>query len=437
MQRVFVLDSQKQPLMPCHPARARALLKKKEAAVYRQFPFTIILKGRVGGDIQPLEAKIDPGSKTTGVVFVIQGKKKRKVVWAAHINHRGDAIRAALDNRRALRRSRRSRKTRYRAPRFDNRKRPVGWLAPSFRSRVDNTILWVKRLLSYSPISDLVLEAVKFDTQQLQNPELMGVEYQQGSLFGFEIREYVLEKWQRTCAYCDAKNIPLEVEHIVPVSKGGSHRVSNLALACRPCNIKKGNLPLETFLAKDTNRLRKILGQVQAPLKDAAAVNSTRYAIRDNLKQFNLPVSCWSGALTKFNRTQQGYAKDHWIDAACVGETGKNVGIPNALRPLEIIATGRGSRQMCRVNRYGFPRTTAKNQKQVQGFKTGDVVQALVTQGKKIGNYLGRVAVRSSGNFNINTVKGIVQGIHYRYCKPLHKADGYNYILGGGVSSSS
>jgi len=437
MQRVFVLDSQKQPLMPCHPARARALLKAKKAAVYRCFPFTIILNHREGGDTQPVEAKIDPGSKTTGVVLVVSGKKNNRVVWATHINHRGDAISAALASRRALRRSRRSRHTRYRAPRFDNRKRPIGWLPPSLRSRVDNIISWINRLMGYAPITDLAFEAVLFDTQQLQNPEIVGIEYQQGNLFGDEVKEYVLEKWQRTCAYCDVKQGSLEVDHIIPASKGGSNRVSNLTLACRPCNLKKGNLSLETFLIKDPKRLQRILNQLQVPLKDAAAVNATRYAIRDKLKQFNLPLTSWSGARTKFNRKQQGYAKNHWIDAACIGETGANVIIPKALTPLMITAEGRGSRQMCRVNRYGFPRTRAKSQKQVQGFKTGDLVQALVIQGKKTGHYLGRVAVRTSGNFNIKTENGIVQGIHYKYCQPLHKADGYNYYFrGGGVSSS-
>ncbi|MBS0289004.1 MAG: HNH endonuclease [Proteobacteria bacterium] len=436
MQRVFVLDSQKQPLMPCHGARARMLLKTKRAAVYRRFPFTIILKYRIGGELQSLEAKIDPGSKTSGVALVTQGKKSNKVVWAAHIHHRGDAIRAALASRRALRRLRRSRHTRYRAPCFDNRKRPMGWLAPSLRSRVDNIITWIKRLLYCSPITNLVLEEVRFDTQRLQNPAISGIEYQQGNLFGYEVKEYILEKWQRACAYCDAKQVPLEVEHIVPTSKGGSHRVSNLTLACRGCNLKKGNASLETFLSKDLKRLARILNQLQAPLKDAATVNATRYAIRDKLKQFDLPLSCWSGARTKFNRSQQGYAKDHWIDAACIGETGARVTLTEKFIPVSIIATGRGSRQMCRVDRYGFPRTKGKSQKQVQGFKTGDLVQALVTQGKKVGYYFGRLAVRTSGNFNIKTLNGVVQGIHYKYCQPLHSADGYNYNLGGGVSAS-
>ena len=435
MQRVFVLDSHKQPLMPCHPARARALLRAQKAAVYRHFPFTIILKYREGGDTQPLEAKVDPGSKISGVALVLSGKKAKRVVWAAHIQHRAEAIRAAIESRRAIRRSRRARHTRYRAPRFDNRKRPTGWLPPSLRSRIDNISAWLKRITRYAPITDLALEAVRFDMQQLQHPEITGVEYQQGSLFGFELKEYVLEKWQRTCAYCDAKQVPLEIEHILPRSKGGSHRVSNLTLACRPCNVKKGNAPIEQFLAQQPQRLKRVLHQTKQPLKDAAAVNSTRYAIRDKLQAFNLPLSCSTGGRTKFNRAQQGYPKDHWIDAACVGETGVNVKLTHTLKPLTVTAMGRGTRQMCRVNRYGFVRTKAKSQKQVKGFKTGDLVCAMVTNGKKIGVYAGRVAVRTSGSFNIKTAGGIVQGIHYKYCKPLHKADGYNYNLGGGVSS--
>ena len=54
MQRVFVLDANQQPLMPCHPARARELLSKGKAAVYRRYPFTIILKYTVEADNQPI-----------------------------------------------------------------------------------------------------------------------------------------------------------------------------------------------------------------------------------------------------------------------------------------------------------------------------------------------------------------------------------------------
>jgi hypothetical protein len=131
--------------------------------------------------------------------------------------------------------------------------------------------------------------------------------------------EYILEKWQRRCAYCGAENVPLEIEHVVPKSKGGSNRVSNLTLSCRDCNEQKDNRPVQEFLAGKPEALKKILSGLKWPLNDAAAVNATRYAIRNALKKLNSPVSFWSGGRTKFNRTGQNHPKAHWIDAACVG----------------------------------------------------------------------------------------------------------------------
>lgn len=122
-----------------------------------------------------------------------------------------------------------------------------------------------------------------------------------------------------------------------------------------------------------------------------------------------------------------GYAKDHWIDAACVGETGEQVYIPPNLRPLLVKAQGRGARQMCRMDRYGFPRTAAKAEKRVFGFQTGDLVRAVVTKGKKEGAYIGRVAVRTTGNFNITVKKVVVQGIHHKFCHLIQRNDGYSY----------
>jgi hypothetical protein len=219
----------------------------------------------------------------------------------------------------------------------------------------------------------------------------------------------------------------LEIEHIVPRTKGGSNSVSNLTLACKKCNKKKGSKDIRKFLAKDTKRLEKILAQAKAPLKDAAAVNATRYAIGNTLKSFDLPITFHSGGRTKYNRTKQDYPKDHWIDAACVGETGERVKIPAKLKPLKIQATGRGTRQVCRVDKYGFPRTSAKITKQVSRFQTGDMVKAIVTTGKKVGVYIGRVAVRKSGYFNISTNSGVVQGISYQNCQLLQKFNGYSY----------
>lgn len=427
MQKVFVLDNRKQPLSPCVPARARMLLREGKAAVYRRFPFTIILKNRTSGEVQPVELKLDPGSKTTGIALVAEVKSGKVAIFAAELNHRGAAIKKALLDRRMLRRNRRNRKTRYRAPRFYNRTRPAGWLPPSIQSRVDNSLTWAKRLRRLCPITTVAVETVRFDMQQLQNPEISGVEYQQGTLAGYELREYLLEKWQRRCAYCGAENVLLEIEHVVSRSKGGSNRVSNLALSCRLCNERKGNRSIKEFLADKPELLKKILAGLKRPLHAAAAVNAARYALGSALKTLGLPVSFWSGGRTKFNRTAQNYPKAHWIDAACVGKTGAAVKLDPEQQPFSIAATGRGSRQMCRMDKYGFPRTGPKGARAVRDFRTGDLVKAVVPAGKKAGTHLGRVAVRSIGSFNITTAAGTVQGISYKYCRRLHRADGYGY----------
>jgi 5-methylcytosine-specific restriction endonuclease McrA len=427
MRYVLVVDKNQKPLMPCHPARAREFLSRGKAAVFRFYPFTVILIARQGGDTQVVDLKYDPGSKITGVALIVEGKKTSKVVWAAELHHRGNSIVEALQSRSALRRGRRFRKTRYRAPRFLNRKRALGWLAPSMRSRIENVLFLSHKLKKYTPIFQFSVESVKFDMQKLNNPEIQGTEYQRGTLFGYELREYLLEKWQRTCAYCDAQHIPLEIEHIIPRSKGGSDRASNLTLACRPCNLKKGCKDIQRFLNDNPKRLARIQEQARQPLKDAAAVNTTRKALLRHLAIFELPVLTGTGGQTKFNRCQQQYAKAHWIDAACVGEKGQAVSIPTGLRPLQIQAMGRGSRQMCRPNRFGFPRTSAKTAKRVQGFQTGDWITAIVPTGKKSGSYSGRVAVRSTGNFNVKTTGGLIQGIPARHCQIRHRADGYYY----------
>jgi len=247
------------------------------------------------------------------------------------------------------------------------------------------------------------------------------VEYQQGELAGYEVREYLLEKFNRRCAYCKAENVPLQIEHIVPRARGGSNRVSNLTIACEPCNLKKGARTAEEFGYPDVQK------QAKQPLNDAAAVNSTRWRLYEALQQSGMPVEAGSGGRTKFNRRRLGLPKDHWIDAACVGASTPDWLSIGTIKPLVITATGHGSRQMCRIDKYGFPRTSAKGAKQVFGFQTGDMVRAVVTSGSKVGTYVGKVAVRTTGSFNITTTTGTVQGIGYRYCCIIHHADGYAY----------
>jgi len=158
------------------------------------------------------------------------------VVWCAELTHRGRQIKNDLESRRSLRRGRRGRKTRYRPPRFLNCYKPKEWLAPSLMSRVYNIETMLRRLRAICNITAISVENVRFDMQQMENPEISGVEYQQGELHGYDVREYLLEKFNRTCVYCGVRDVPMEVEHIIPKIRGGSNRVSNLTLSCQPCN---------------------------------------------------------------------------------------------------------------------------------------------------------------------------------------------------------
>lgn len=438
---VFVLDRKGKALMPCSEKRARLLLARGRARVHRLVPFVIRLTDRLieTCELQVLEIKLDPGSKCTGLAVVRVSEpvdratgeisKQVHVLSLMALMHRGRQISEALTARRSMRRNRRS-KLRYREPRFLNRGNKLrGWLAPSLQHRVDTTCAWVHRLQRWAPITSLSQELVRFDMQKMQaqaeGGDIAGVQYQQGSLMGFEVRAYVLAKFNRTCIYCDGQNLPLQIEHIHPKSKGGSNKLSNLGLSCSSCNQKKDALDVSVFLAKEPLRLKRVLAQVRAPLKDAAAVNSTRWALFQSLKKTGLPVAVASGGQTKFNRTQLGVPKTHALDAACVGEMASISGWNKPT--LGIKCTGRGSYQRTRLNQYGFPRGYLMRSKGIKGFQTGDMVKAVVTQGTKIGTYVGRVAVRASGSFNIQSFQGLIQGISHRFCTIVQRGDGYGY----------
>jgi len=426
MSKVFVVDITKQTLNPVHPGRARLLLKQGQAAVYRRCPFTIMLKRAVEQPaLQALRIKVDPGSKTTGIALV--NDASGEVVWAAELTHRGEQIKRDLDKRRAARRNRRQRKTRYRAPRFQNRCKRNGTLPPSLESRICNVVTWMCRLMRLCPITAISQELVRFDTQALEHPDIEGVEYQHGQLSGYEVREYILFKWNHRCAYCDAREVPLELDHVHPRSKHGTGRVSNLVAACSACNQRKNNQDVREFLHDDPARLAHMLAHMKAPLWDAAAVNATRWALYERLKALGLPVECGSGGLTKYNRAMRGLGKAHWLDAANVGRSTPASLIIKDIVPWHITATGHGSRQMCRMDKNGFPRTGPKQHKRVQGFQTGDLVRAVVTSGTKQGTYVGKVAVRTRGSFNITTAQGVVTDIHHRFCVLIARSDGYTY----------
>lgn len=429
MSKVFVVDTNKQPLNPVHPGRARLLLKQGKAAVFRRYPFTIRLSRAVEHPmLSPLRIKVDPGSKTTGLALV--NDASGDVVWAAELTHRGEQIKRGLETRRAVRRNRRQRTTRYRKPRFANRRKRKGTLPPSLESRVCNIVTWACRLMKVCPVTTISQELVRFDTQALENPDIKGTQYQQGTLAGYEVREYVLVKWDHQCAYCDARDVPLELDHVHPRSRNGSNRVSNLTLVCSSCNQRKSDQDVREFLKDEPERLARILAHMEASLRDAAAVNATRWMLYARLKTLGLPVECGSGGRTKFNRVTRTLPKTHWLDAACVGTSTPESLIIKHIVPLQVRATGHGTRQMCRMDKYGFPRTGSKQYKRVHGFQTGDLVRAVVTSGTRQGTYVGKVAVRTRGTFNITTGHGVITDIHHRFCVLVARSDGYTYQQG-------
>lgn len=422
---VFVLDERKRPLMPCSEKRARKLLRKGRAVVHRMHPFTIRIKDRTmeESELQPLRLKLDPGAKVTGVAVLREDRPdEAETVLLAEIHHRTD-IKQKLEERRYYRRSRRNRKARYRKPRFLNRRRPEGWLPPSLRARVEQTLRAVDKLRKFLPITAISVEHIKFDTQKLQNPEISGIEYQQGTLFGYEIREYLLEKWGWRCAYCGKENIPLEIEHIIPKSRGGTDRVLNLALACRECNQAKGNKTAAEF------GFPHIQEQAKQPLRSAAYMNATRFALYERLKATGLPVEGGSGARTKMNRIALGLPKTHYYDACAVGQsTPRKIRINQEYVQIWF-AVGRGTRRMCNPDRHGFPRGHRKTQRRYFGFSTGDLVRAVVPKGKYAGVWTGSVAVRASGFFDLKDVAGkrIAQGIHHQSIQLIQRLDGWRY----------
>jgi 5-methylcytosine-specific restriction endonuclease McrA len=397
-----------------------------KAAVLRRYPFTLIVNRKVpDAQLAPLRVKIDPGSKTTGMAVL--NDATGQIVWAAELTHRGQLVKERISQRRMCRHSRRQRRTRYRPPRFLNRHRRENWLPPSFASRIANVLTWVERLRRLAPISAISQELVKFDTQLLERPEISGVEYQQGTLAGYELREYLLEKWERRCAYCGVRNTPLQIEHIIPKARGGSNRASNLTLACESCNVAKGTQTAAEF------KHPEVQAQARRPLKDLAVVNATRWALYHRLKALALPVETGSGGRTKWNRMRRNVPKTHWCDAACVGSSTPEHLVIEGILPLLIAAQGWQRRQMCLMDAHGFPRTRAKTCSHVHGFKTGDIVRAIVTTGAKTGTHIGKVAIRATGIFNITTPTGTIQGIPARCCSVLQRLDGYSYQKGAAL----
>jgi 5-methylcytosine-specific restriction endonuclease McrA len=383
------------------------------------------LKDRAIADseVDGVEVGVDPGSRHTGLAVFTSRAGERRGRYALQLDHRGAQISKRMRQRAAYRKGRRSRGLRYRAARFDNRTRPRGWLPPPLRHRVDTTLAWVDRLARWAPVRAVHVERVAFDVHALSaGRPLEGVEYQHGTLRGYEAREYLLAAWRRACAYRGATGTPLNIDHVRPRSRGGSDRVANLVLACVPCSQAKADRPVEEFVA-DPRVLTRIGAQAKEPLRDAAAVNATRWALWRALDA-RLPTHVGSGGQTKWNRARNRLPKSHTLDALAVGDVEAVTTTVSTVLVVE--ATGRGSYARTRADRHGFSRLRLPRRTRFFGFRTGDLARATIASGKHAGTHTGRVAVRSSGSHTLRTPHGPIK-TSWKNLRLLQRADGYGY----------
>ena len=305
--RVFVLNMRGKPLMPCSAAKARILLKEKKAAVARRTPFTILLTTAGGESKQPVSLGVDAGYKHVG----LSASTEKAELYASEIELRQD-ITDLLSARLALRRARRSRKTRYRAPRFDNRVRSKrkGWLAPSVENRIAAHLSRIEAVLRILPVTKITVETASFDMQFLKNPDISGKGYQQGEQLGFwNVREYVLFRDGHVCRHCGgrSKDPVLNVHHLESRRTGGDSP-GNLITLCETCHkaLHRGEIKLSIKRG--------------ASFRAEAFMGIMRWKVLDRLKAAHpeLEVRNTYGYLTKHARIEHGIAKSHCADAFCI-----------------------------------------------------------------------------------------------------------------------
>jgi 5-methylcytosine-specific restriction endonuclease McrA len=340
-----------QPLMPTTPTKAKKLLRQGKAKVIQRAPFTIQLLYATGETKQPITLGIDPGYKTIG--FSAVTAKTELIAGEAPL--RTD-IPKLLKEKAMYRRQKRSRHHWYRQARFNNRKRTEKQLPPSLQQKLDSHIRLAQKLQRILPITKVIVEVAAFDTQKMMNTEISGVEYQQGTLQGYEIREYLLEKWGRKCAYCKKQNIPLEIEHIIPKSRGGTDSVNNLTLACHDCNQQKNNLTAAEF------GYLEIQQQAQETLKQTPFMNVINARIKELL---NCEITY--GYVTKNNRIAQGLEKTHVNDAFTIAK-----GIEQQRSLTYIVTQRRRNNRALQVNRKGF-KPSIRRKRHI--FQSGDLVR--------------------------------------------------------------
>lgn len=396
-----VLDQNGKPLMPTtRLGKVYRLLKTQKAHIVSYEPFTIQLDYEPDTHIiQPMTLGVDSGAIHSGYSVA----NEQREFYNSEVIAR-DNISKNISDRSMYRHNRRSRKTRYRKPRFNNRKnQKKGWLPPSLEQKVAVQLNEIDYLHRHFPIETIIVEVAEFDIQKIKNPNISGKDYQQGTLQGYNIRNYLLEKHGRKCFYCDKEVSTFEVEHMIPKAKGGSNRIDNLTLSCHNCNQKKGTLTAEEFIKqtlpaeKATKKLKQLPKEKQL-FKYMAHMNATRWTLYDAINEKYPNVKMTYGYITKYNRIRAGLPKAHHIDAKCITGFAQ---VPSFDTTVVKIKMRRHNRQLHRATfSKGHVRKAASLPIVMFGFRLYDIVMY-----NNHRYYIkGR---RSTGSFTLVSLEGL------------------------------
>ena len=405
---VYVLSASGIPLMPTQRyGHVRRMLRDGKARVVKRTPFTIQLTYESTTYTQPISLGIDTGSKHIGISAATENKE----LYAGEVELRDD-VSGNLAARRQYRRERRSRKTRYRKPRFDNRIRSKhkGWLAPSVEAKIGTHMRVIRDVCRILPVGRITVETAAFDTQKMRDPEISGIEYQQGTLMGYEIREYLAEKFGHKCCYCgkpQGTGIRFEVEHLTPKARGGSDRIMNLGWSCHDCNEKKGTMTCEEFGHPE------VRGEAEAGMKHAAHMSIMRWTLYRRLKTlYGNKLHMTYGSTTSYRRNTAGLQKTHVNDARCIS------GHPDAAPCGEVFFQKKvrcHNRQIYKTKIYrGGVRKRNQAPYIVKGFRLFDKVEYMGQECFVFGR-------RSSGYFDIRRLDGtkVHAGVSYKKLRLL------------------
>lgn len=403
---VYVLNINGQPLMPTQRhGKVRRLLKAEKAKVIKRCPFTIQLLYETQDNVQPVSLGVDAGSKYIG----ISATTEEIVLYEAEIKLRNDIVKL-LSDRREQRRGRRNRKTRYRKPRFNNRRRKDGWLAPSVQNKVDSHLTAIRKVHEILPVTKVIVEVASFDIQKIKNLDIKGTEYQKGEQLGFwNVREYVLWRDNHTCQCCKGKSKDkvLNVHHIESRKTGGN-APNNLITLCETCHkgYHNGTIVLPNAIKRGMR------------FRDAAFMNIMRWTLYENLKKIYNNVSLTYGYITKNIRINNGLSKSHYFDARCIS------GNPTA-KPLGYYFYQRKVRchnrkiHKCKINKGGIRK---RNQAAfvVHGFRLYDKV-------RWDGHECFIFGRRSTGRMDLRLLDGthINASVGFKNLKLLEKRNNY------------